>query len=582
MWGDRMWHFAISVFLIELCGGNLFLTAVVGLIIAGSVVLFGAIIGDWVDRNPRIKVAHGSLFIQNGSIILCSTILILVFSYKKWIEQTWNGWLTVVCYMVVIGLADAANLASTALTIAIQRDWIIVITGCNRSGLADVNAVMRRIDQIVNILAAMTVGQIMSSASNVIGCVFILGWTLVSLLVEFICLSRVYRMVPALAFKAGPERYEEQLNNLERTRETTRTKDPQQQYPKDGSNSRLETVPNSMSDLDQNARLPSQQNFLGIYTVLQSIQRVLHISKTGWNAYYQQSVFLAGLSIAFLYTTVLGFDCITTGYAYTQGISGSLLSLLMGISTIAGLMGTVLFILLRKCYGLVSTGVISSCLHLGCLLLCLFSVFAPGSPFDLSSNPMSLHINVSLRNQTTPDTEMNQLHSFLPSTNLNQPLLSDRSSIHWTNNTLLYDSLPAGNYPDSYVSISLLFSGVISARIGLWTFDLTVTQLLQENIPESQRGIVNGVQSSMNYLMDLLHFIMVMAAPNPQHFGLLVIISVMCVIAGHAVYFVYVKRSDAQVVLEQDRKARRTTSKMEKAEFLQASQDTHNTEAGLI
>lgn len=41
-----------------------------------------------------------------------------------------------VCYTVVIILADVANLASTALTIAIQRDWIVVITGYNRGHLA--------------------------------------------------------------------------------------------------------------------------------------------------------------------------------------------------------------------------------------------------------------------------------------------------------------------------------------------------------------------------------------------------------------------------------------------------------------
>lgn len=41
-----------------------------------------------------------------------------------------------VCYTVVIVLADVANLASTALTIAIQRDWIVVITGYNSRHLA--------------------------------------------------------------------------------------------------------------------------------------------------------------------------------------------------------------------------------------------------------------------------------------------------------------------------------------------------------------------------------------------------------------------------------------------------------------
>lgn len=54
-----MWHFAISVFLIELYGRNLLLTAVFGLVVAGSVLLLGALIGDWVDRNPRNKGMHG-------------------------------------------------------------------------------------------------------------------------------------------------------------------------------------------------------------------------------------------------------------------------------------------------------------------------------------------------------------------------------------------------------------------------------------------------------------------------------------------------------------------------------------------
>lgn len=40
----------------------------------------------------------------------------------------------------------------------------------------------------------------------------------------------------------------------------------------------------------------------------------LRTLKAGWKAYYNQSIFFAGMSLAFLYMTVLGFDCITTGY----------------------------------------------------------------------------------------------------------------------------------------------------------------------------------------------------------------------------------------------------------------------------
>uniref|UniRef100_A0A8C9WHL9 Solute carrier family 40 member n=1 Tax=Scleropages formosus TaxID=113540 RepID=A0A8C9WHL9_SCLFO len=482
MWGDRMWHFAISVFLIELYGRNLLLTAVFGLVVAGSVLLLGALIGDWVDRNPRNKVAHASLFIQNISVTVCSIVLMLVFSYKQWIEQIWNGWLTVVCYTVVIVLADVANLASTALTIAIQRDWIVVITGYNRGHLAGMNATMRRIDQVTNILAPLAVGQVMTLASNVVGCGFILGWNLVSLIVEFIFLSRVYRIVPALSIKPQVDDVEEEV--------TLGRQEKRESLPGEEETQGAIENCNTSIHLKQVSSLP---------LCLRRIRWLLSTCKEGWKAYYRQPVFLAGMGLAFLYTTVLGFDCITTGYAYTQGISGSLLSLLMGVSAITGLMGTVIFTKLRKAYGLVNTGVISSCLHLSCLTLCVCSVFAPGSPMDLS-----LLVPIAEVNSSAAET--------------------------------------GGTGPESYVSIILLFLGVITARIGLWSFDLTVTQLLQENICESERGVVNGVQSSMNYLMDLLHFIMVISAPEPQHFGLLVIISVLFITAGHTMYFMYARK----------------------------------------
>ncbi|XP_053088842.1 solute carrier family 40 member 1 isoform X2 [Pangasianodon hypophthalmus] len=515
MWGDRMWHFAISVFLIELYGHNLLLTAIFGLVVAGSVLLLGALIGDWVDRNPRNKVAHASLFIQNISVTVCSMVLMLVFSYKKWIEQIWDGWLTVVCYTVVIILADVANLASTALNIAIQRDWIVVITGYNRGHLAGMNATMRRIDQVTNILAPLAVGQVMTLASNVVGCGFILGWNLVSLIVEFVFLSRVYRIVPALSVKLPI--VEEQCY-LERRKERKSSQ---------GKISLRQTA-----SFTENTRGLHLRGSTSLPPCLQRLCRLLGTCKEGWKAYYRQPVFLAGLGLAFLYTTVLGFDCITTGYAYTQGISGSLLSLLMGVSAMAGLLGTVLFTNLRKAYGLIKTGMISSCLHLSCLLLCLCSVFAPGSPMDLSMLKAS---NASYMGGM--NGRGHSRHGYLHGNN--QPLLPDRSAIHWTNNTVLFENVPTGPAPESYASISLLFLGVITARIGLWSFDLTVTQLLQETICESERGIVNGVQSSINYMMDLLHFLMVISAPQPQHFGILVIISVLFITAGHIMYFLY-------------------------------------------
>ena len=64
-----MWHFAVSVFLVELYGNSLLLTAVYGLVVAGSVLVLGAIIGDWVDQNARLKGewCHRSLCVHGTS-----------------------------------------------------------------------------------------------------------------------------------------------------------------------------------------------------------------------------------------------------------------------------------------------------------------------------------------------------------------------------------------------------------------------------------------------------------------------------------------------------------------------------------
>lgn len=81
-----------------------------------------------------------------------------------------------------------------------------------------------------------------------------------------------------------------------------------------------------------------------------------------------QTVLLAGLGLAFLYMT-----CTTPGYACTQGIGGSLLSILTALSAVSGLIGASLFTWLQKHYGLVTTGIISSWLHVGSLRVpCVF------------------------------------------------------------------------------------------------------------------------------------------------------------------------------------------------------------------
>lgn len=168
-------------------------------------------------------------------------------------------------------------------------------------------------------------------------------------------------------------------------------------------------------------------------------------------------------------------------------------------------------------WSFVTIGLYGFAFEVACLTLCVGSIWAPGSPFDPSS--------VSF-------------------TNIDDPFAYQNISSNFS------DSYEEG--PESYTSVILLMTGMISARFGkwnemnytillssnfnyydsgLWVADLSVNQVLQE-IDGTIRGTINGVQSSMNMIFDTTKFLLVIACPWPQTYGILVCISFSAICAG--------------------------------------------------
>ena len=71
---------------------------------------------------------------------------------------------------------------------------------------------------------------------------------------------------------------------------------------------------------------------------------------------------------------------------------------------------------------------------------------------------------------------------------------------------------------DFTTSLSMLICGVCASRMGLWVFDISVTQLMQLHIPEDVRGLVGGVQQSMNAFFGMLSFALGILIPDPVDF----------------------------------------------------------------
>merc|ERR1712087_69032 len=121
-------------------------------------------------------------------------------------------WYSVLCQAAIIAIACIANLASSAMKISIQKDWIVIVSG-SADDLAQMNSVIRTIDLLAKILAPIATGVIMSGASHVIGAAFIAAWNLISLVAEYVILRKVYLDNPALKIKS--------VNARDRAKEVT-------------------------------------------------------------------------------------------------------------------------------------------------------------------------------------------------------------------------------------------------------------------------------------------------------------------------------------------------------------------------
>ncbi|KAK3029512.1 hypothetical protein RJ639_037533, partial [Escallonia herrerae] len=95
---------------------------------------------------------------------------------------------------------------------------------------------------------------------------------------------------------------------------------------------------------------------------------------------------------------------------------------------------------------------------------------------------------------------------------------------------------------NSLIAAYLLMGGVAASRLGLWMFDLAVIQQMQDQVHESDRCVVGGVQNSLQAVLDLMTYVMGLIISNPQDFWELIIISFMLVTLAAALYTLHIYR----------------------------------------
>ena len=479
-WGDRMWQFAVPLLLLDLDTTKLTLAAAYGLVTSVTVLVLGPVVGDWIDRTPRLKAIRISLLTQNSFVVMTSLLLFFnrlykteLVSYKKLIE------------FLAIALGSVSYLASSSCGIIVQRDWVVVICQDDNDALATLNATLRRINLVTKLVSPLFCGELMSALSLTWGAAFISVWNFFSMFVEYNILKAVYNRVPELSKKQLKSQDEAKL--LSDTYENGSEKIELEYDKKEKPHSYFEIVMNSVLSL-----------------------------KSSWKLFFNQPIALPCFGFSFVYLTVLGFGYITIAYAYHQCFNELMMGLLTTATAITGIVATFIYPILRQKIGLIKTGLFFAAAQTSTLVLCVSSVFLEGSPLSFSQT--EYYSNVAIRNESSLTTNF-------------------ATKKYETN--LLITCLEGVTPPSSFLSLSVLMSGIILARIGLWGFDLTITQLVQENIQQDDRGAFSGVQNSLNHMCEILMFLLVIAFPGIEQFGILVIISSVTVSTCYLMYAIY-------------------------------------------
>ncbi|XP_019053216.1 PREDICTED: solute carrier family 40 member 1-like [Nelumbo nucifera] len=104
--------------------------------------------------------------------------------------------------------------------------------------------------------------------------------------------------------------------------------------------------------------------------------------------------------------------------------------------------------------------------------------------------------------------------------------------------------------PNARISAWMLMGGVAASRLGLWMFDLSVIQQMQDHVPESDRCVVGGVQNSLQSMLDLLSYVMGIIISNPQDFWKLTIMSFSSATLAGSLYTLHAYRRSTSCTMK--------------------------------
>ncbi|KAK3115619.1 hypothetical protein LTR53_004826, partial [Teratosphaeriaceae sp. CCFEE 6253] len=313
-WNSRLFEFGAVLFLASIYPGTLLPLSIYALTRSAAAILLGQAVGTWIDRGSRIAVVRASIIGQRVAVA-ASCVLFWKLEVQRLLPG--NGSLRQGLFALVILLACVEKLCSVMNLVAVERDWVVVITEGNEPARRTVNARMRRIDLFCKLVGPLAVSLI-AIPSILIAVWATLAMSIASVTIEYYCISKVYKSFPAL-------------------RRMTNTTD---------------VAPHAV---DNESSVPSAAERPMIYLLRSRTLRLLPLQSL--RLYFRHRAFVPSFALSLLYLTVLSFSGQMITYLIAVGYTSLWVGVARTVSTVFELSATWIAPRLMGRIGVVRTGI---------------------------------------------------------------------------------------------------------------------------------------------------------------------------------------------------------------------------------
>ncbi|KAF9894481.1 hypothetical protein FE257_006364 [Aspergillus nanangensis] len=290
-WNSRMFEFGSVLFLASILPGTLLYASIYALVRSLSAVVLSSWLGSVMDRSNRLKAIRLSIVWQRIPVALSCGCFILLLAPSV------STYITMVLFCAISLLACVEKLAATVNTVAVERDWAIVISDALQCPRQDLNASMRRIDLFCKLLAPVGIS-LLDALSTRVAIWVVLGINVCCVGVEYLAIAQVYKTVPELERHQGSAADDED---------------------EEVDESNIRTTRHSRGD---------------------RVLRYVRSIAAPWQEYISSPVFLASFSLSLLYLTVLSFGTTMVTYLLHTGFSPLEVSCMRIGAVVAELSGT--------------------------------------------------------------------------------------------------------------------------------------------------------------------------------------------------------------------------------------------------